>query len=95
MKTRIQRAIAFALAAWRAGGESIYTSAELDGAVRERLDELTAAEALGLARGIAIREGERELAAALQAVLLIHLTGGPLASVSALVTPPQSSEAVN
>lgn len=60
-------------------------TAESDAIFRRRLGELDAHEALALARGIALRDGEKDLAAALQAVLLLHLTGGSLASITALV----------
>lgn len=60
--------------------------------IREHLEELSVAEAVALARGIALRDGDRELAAALQAVLLLHLTGGSLAPVAALVMPEQLRE---
>lgn len=68
---------------------------ETDALVRQRLGELDVHEAVAMARGIALRDGERELAAALQAVLLLHLTGGYLATVTALVRPEQRREAVN
>ena len=68
---------------------------ETDALVRQRLRELDANEAVALARGVALRDGERELAAALQAVLLVHLTGGSLATVTAPVRPEKRREAVN
>lgn len=92
MKAR--RIIAFIAAAWRAG-EDLPLPEKIDDLITERRTELDVHEAIGLARGLAIRQGERELAAALQAVLLLHLTGGSLAPVAALVAPPQSAEAVN
>lgn len=52
-------------------------------------------EAIVRARVAAHRAGEAELAAALQAVLLLHLTGGSLAPVAALVQPDPVREAVN
>ncbi len=51
-------------------------AATSDQIIRERLAELDAREAVTLARGVAHRDGERELASALQAILLLHLTGG-------------------
>lgn len=52
-------------------------------------------EAIVRARVTAHRAGERELAAALQAVLLLHLTGGSPAPVAALAMPEPTEEAVN
>lgn len=62
---------------------------------RERLAELDAREAVAQARAVALRDGELDLAAALQAVLLLHLTGGNLAPIAALAQPEPFEEAVN
>lgn len=63
--------------------------------IREALGALDATEALGWAQKVAIRDKEVELAAALQSVLLLHLTGGSLQSVIAMVKPEEKREAVN
>lgn len=94
MKT-IRRIAAFLAAAWRAG-EDMPLPDTIDEVIRERLAALDIHEGIALARGLAIRAGEKELARALQSVLLLHLTGGDLGAVVALtLSPPETREAVN
>lgn len=64
-----------------------------DGGPAERLAE--AHESIRRARIAARGAGEHELAAALHAILLLHLTGSSLATVLSLVAPEQPREAVN
>lgn len=73
-------------------------SATSDQIIRERMAELDVHEAISMARGIALREGDRDLANALQAVLLLHLTGGLQAlapTFAALTRDAGASGAVN
>lgn len=105
------RIIAFLAAAWRAEGEpepacrlclrpldaseSVFCQPCADEEIRQRIGTLDPDEALGWARSVALRDKDHELAAALQAVLLLHITGGSLAPVVALVRPETRDEAVN
>lgn len=57
-------------------GEVVACAECLTDVIRERLAELTPHEVLAMARGAALRDGERHLAKVLHAVLLLDLLGG-------------------
>lgn len=75
--------------------EPIFCDGCADEEIRRRIGTLDPSEAVGWARTVALRDKEPELAAALQAVLLLHLTGGSLAPIAAMVRPEPTRDVVN
>jgi len=70
-----RRIAAAAVAAWRAGAEPDDPSRETIPPDWDNLVEIDAGEALGLARAAAARDGEAELAAVIQSLLLLRSRG--------------------